>query len=207
MLHDLRAPVFQHGRMENEKFIRWIRAGLQQHGKTQVGLAKCLGVAHPQITRLLKGERGIKVHELPKIADYLGLPIPDVNVAPLVGRVSAGAAIEFFDDHEKGAGHNDEALPPGMGPDTVAVRVQGNSMLPDYRDGDLLFYDTIYEAIPEHFVGRELIIRLATGETLVKKLLRGSRPGLWTLDSYNAELIQDVVIEWVAPFQMLRRSR
>ncbi|WP_259671651.1 LexA family transcriptional regulator [Rhizobium sp. NZLR3b] len=57
-------------------YLDWIREGLKQPGKTQVGLAAHLGIAHPQITQLLKGKRGLKVPEIPKIAEYLGTQPP-----------------------------------------------------------------------------------------------------------------------------------
>lgn len=74
--------------MPNEttnQYIEWVRKGLQQPGKTQIGLAKHLGIAHPQITQLLKGKRNLKVHEIPKIAEYLGIEAPNVEVTPHTG--------------------------------------------------------------------------------------------------------------------------
>lgn len=57
--------------MASEIFRDWIRTGLRQPGKTQIGLAQHLGIAHPQITQLLNGKRQLKVDEVPKIAEYL----------------------------------------------------------------------------------------------------------------------------------------
>lgn len=58
-------------------------------------------------------------------------------------------------------------------------------------------------------VNEDLIVRLADGRTMVKKVGRGSRPGLYTLISYNPddEDIEDVEIEWVAPFTLVRPPR
>ena len=60
-----------------EQLIYWIKSGLKRTGKTQSGLADHLGLAHPQITQLLKGSRAVKVNEIPKIAEFLetGSPI------------------------------------------------------------------------------------------------------------------------------------
>lgn len=57
-------------------FLEWIRDGLKRPGKSQLGLARHLNVAHPQITRLLQGARSLKVDEIPKIAEYLELNPP-----------------------------------------------------------------------------------------------------------------------------------
>jgi transcriptional regulator with XRE-family HTH domain len=93
-------------------YLDWIREGLKQPGKTQVGLAAHLGIAHPQITQLLKGKRGLKVPEIPKIADYLGMQPPQSSEikpseakwvpARKVGTVAAGLfrEVDEFDQSE-----------------------------------------------------------------------------------------------------------
>lgn len=89
MLYDPK-PAFRHyAKMATDRYIQWIKEGLKRPGKTQAGLAKHLGIAQPQISRMLTyGGRKISVHELPKIAAYLGVPAP--NTVPVVGRVLAG---------------------------------------------------------------------------------------------------------------------
>lgn len=62
---------------ETKKYIDWIKSNLdRKSGKTQLALAHHLGLAHPQVTRLLKGERRLKIDEIPKIAEFLGVPPP-----------------------------------------------------------------------------------------------------------------------------------
>jgi len=93
------------------QYLEWIREGLAQPGKTQIGLAHHLGIAHPQITQLLKGRRNLKVHEIPKIAEYLDRPLPNSEVKQVVpamtigrvaGIVEAGAfrEVDEFDQSE-----------------------------------------------------------------------------------------------------------
>lgn len=93
-------------------YLDWIREGLKHPAKTQVGLAAHLGIAHPQITQLLKGKRKLKVHEIPRIAEYLETPPPQSEVIPqkssmvagaVVGTVEAGAfrEIDEFDQSER----------------------------------------------------------------------------------------------------------
>ena len=59
-----------------EQLIFWIKSGLKRTGKTQSGLAEHLGLAHPQITQMLKGSRAVKVNELPKIAEFIETASP-----------------------------------------------------------------------------------------------------------------------------------
>lgn len=56
--------------------LDWIRRGLEKPGKTQTGLAKALGRSPSMITTLLKGGRLLKVREVGKIAEYLGVEPP-----------------------------------------------------------------------------------------------------------------------------------
>jgi transcriptional regulator with XRE-family HTH domain len=81
--------------MENlvsDIFRQWIRAGLKQSGKTQMGLAQHLGIAHPQITHLLNGNRRLNVDEVPRIAEYLEIDPP--AFPPVTGRPVGRQAAE-----------------------------------------------------------------------------------------------------------------
>jgi len=42
--------------------------------------------------------------------------------------------------------------------------------------------------------------------TYVKRLLRGSEPGLWDLESHAAPPVRDVRIVWVAPIRYIKRA-
>ncbi|MDK4720097.1 S24 family peptidase [Rhizobium sp. CNPSo 3968] len=72
------------------QYLDWIREGLAQPGKTQIGLARHLGIAHPQITQLLKGNRNLKVHEIPKIAEYLDRSPPSGELKQIAAAMTAG---------------------------------------------------------------------------------------------------------------------
>lgn len=81
---------------EAQRYIEWIKSALKSTGKTQSGLAAHLNLAHPQITQLLKGNRRLKVDEVPRIAEYLGVEPPkddasdEIIRVPMVSWVSAG---------------------------------------------------------------------------------------------------------------------
>lgn len=71
-------------------YLDWIRENLKKPGKTQSGLAAHLGIAHPQITQLLKGARKLKVDELPRIAEYLEADLPGGDVVASAGGLTEG---------------------------------------------------------------------------------------------------------------------
>jgi repressor LexA len=59
------------------------------------------------------------------------------------------------------------------------------------------------------YLGEDCAVRLTTGETYIKQLIKGSSPGLFTLLSLNAPPIENVEVEWATPvvFIMPARSR
>ncbi len=116
----------------------------------------------------------------------------------LMGFVGAGQEVYQFD--EGGAGMVD--APPGATSSTVAVEVRGDSMLPLYDDGTILYYSR--QLPPEEMIGRRCIIRLEDDRVLVKSLRRGAGPGLWTLVSLNAPDIEDVTVTWAAPIDWVK---
>lgn len=148
-----------------------------------------------------------------KLADALGVDTlwlqhgvtsPRSRVT-LVGYVGAGAVIYAMDDHERGAGLEYVEAPPDNEPGTVAVRVRGDSMYPAYRDGDLLYYNEHASAI-EDCLGRECIVRLTDGSTVVKFVEQGSDSERLTLISYNAPPMPNVQIEWAARVAWVRKA-
>lgn len=109
------------------------------------------------------------------------------------GYVGAGAAIFMVDD-----GPIDEMEAPfRCGPDCAAVLVRGDSMRPMMEDGDVLIYEDQTEDASS-MLNKRCVVKLADGRIFVKKLRRGTESGLYSLESFNADLIEDVTVEWVA---------
>lgn len=178
-------------------------------GLSQSELARRAGVAQQLIGQLERAEvRSTKA--IYRIAEILSVAANDLDPAlpaatnynrsvPLVGYVGAGSQVIAFDDHHKGAGLEEVEAPPGGGSrSTVAVKVRGDSMMPAYMDGDLLYYDEREDGDLTHLVGRECVIALPDGRLFIKRLHRGSRPGRWLLMSHNASPIEDAEIAWAA---------
>jgi|GEM_PF-3363506 len=53
--------------------VEWIERGLEQPGKNQAGLAAALGKHRSIVTRILKGDRQLRVNEIKIIENYLGV--------------------------------------------------------------------------------------------------------------------------------------
>ena len=181
---------------ETERYIAWIKTGLQSKGKTQSGLAERLGIAHPQITNLLKGARKISVHEVPKIAAYLETPPPARRI-PVVGVVGAGGTVSYSEP--SGPGNYTDG-PWDSAPESVAVEISGESL--GAFDGWLAVYARRFEPFHEGLYNRLCVVGTTDGRTLIK-WVRRSAHGV-ALASANGAIEDGVMLEWAAPVTTLK---
>ncbi len=114
---------------------------------------------------------------------YLQVPRPQLPSVPLLGLAQAGSG-GFFDSAGFPAGQGwDEVQLPAPGDDgTYALEVTGDSMLPLYRDGDIIVVSPT--AQPRR--GDRVVVRTRDGEVLVKILHRQTARTL-ELHSLNAQ--------------------
>lgn len=177
-----------------------VREILNQPGWKQERLASELGVAQSSVHRWLMGAEP-RGHYRDAIMDLYSRILGDHPIertVRLAGYVGAGQEVYQFD--EDGAGFVE--APPGANSETEAVEVRGESMLPLYEDGTILYYSK--QLSPDSMVGRRCIVRLEDERVLVKSLQRGSDRGLWTLVSLNAPDIKDVGVQWAAPIDWIK---
>ena len=117
---------------------------------------------------------------------------------PVLGMAEAGAG-GFFDDGGFPAGHGwDEIAFPGpVDESAFALIVSGDSMLPLYRDGDIVIVSR--EAQTRR--GDRVVVRAINGEVMAKTLLRRTAKTL-ELGSFNIEHPPRTIalkdIDWVA---------
>lgn len=119
------------------------------------------------------------------------------NLRPIVGRVGADpeGRILYAEGNETG---DFAPQPPGGNEQTVAVEVAGHSMRGIADDGSLIYYDERHDPPTADMLGHVVIVGLANGEVLIKRLLRGSRKGLFDLESLSGPTRTDARVEWAA---------
>lgn len=117
------------------------------------------------------------------------------TTVPLVGYVGAGAEAHLF---AEGQGpFEDVSAPEDATDDTVAVEIRGDS-LGSFFDRWLVYYDDVRRPVTSDLLGKLCVVGLADGRTLIKKIIRGQRRGLFTLNSQFEPPIYDAIVEWAA---------
>ncbi|MBN7775659.1 helix-turn-helix transcriptional regulator [Nitratireductor aquimarinus] len=117
---------------------------------------------------------------------------------PLIGFAQAGAG-GFFDDagFPLGEGWEQVDLPGAAREGAYALQVQGESMMPLYRDGDTLIVDPTARLRR----GDRVVVKTAGGEVMAKVLLRQTSEQVELL-SLNPEhpnrVIEKTQMEWMA---------
>jgi len=117
---------------------------------------------------------------------------------PLVGFAQAGAG-GFFDDAGFPAGHGHDLveLPARAAETSYALKVQGDSMLPLYRDGDVL----IVEPGASLRKGDRVVVRTSGGEVMAKVLERQTPQAIALVSLNPAHPNRELPmaeVEWVA---------
>jgi transcriptional regulator with XRE-family HTH domain len=175
-------------------WTKWISSGLKKDGKDQYGLAAALGVDRSAISKLISGKRQLKADEIQKAARYLEEP-PPARLMPVRYTIGAGQECRLVDGDEA----IDYQLISGMwGVEAELAIVSGNSMWPLVGDGSRIIIGTARApSISDHNHMRA--VRLADDRLFIKVMKRTPDPAVWTLESTNAEPIEDVVVLAVAP--------
>lgn len=126
-------------------------------------------------------------------------PLPEQKSSvPLLGFAQAGAG-GFFDDagFPAGQGWDLIELPVNAGDNTYALQVQGDSMLPLYRDGDRL----IVEPGATVRRGDRVVVKTSSGEVMAKVLQRRSASEIELLSinpTHPVRTIAMIDVEWLA---------
>ena len=197
--------------MESAPFRNRLIAELRRRELKKSELARAAGVKYDIVRDLCRREGASTTVENAKaIAEALGLSLdamltggtgtrPPVAV---VGEVGAGAEVQHFDAYAKGDGLFHVPLPPQLEPDSIAaVLVRGDSMVPAWMPGDVLFFTRAApDGIADEDIGRPCVVADTEGRVWLKQVKRGDEPGLFHLISLNpsAGSVWNQSIKWAA---------
>lgn len=193
-------------RSEVERIKERLKRLMDEKGIKAKPLSKRAGKGETFVRDLFDGA-DVKVGNLHSLARALDVSLVDIignGQVTLAGRVGAGGEV-IFEEVNDGL----VPRPPGMPGEIEALEVSGTSMLPRYSSGDVVYISRGHDGVAADDIGEYCAVRLTTGETYVKQLAYGSKPGFFTLRSLNAEDIVDVELEWATPviFVLSRAAR
>ena len=189
--------------------INTVRAALREimerKGIKPTTLSQRVGTNKSLVKDLLEKTNDISVSTLTKLAGALDVSIMELLTSPripIVGYIGAGGAVIYEDL----GGDEMVVRPPNVSMKLVALVVRGDSMLPKYQDGDIIYIGRDHDGVLPEYLGRDCAVRLTTGETYIKQLIKGSAEGRFTLLSLNAPPIENVEIEWATPVAFIMPS-
>ena len=188
--------------LSHEKVWAAIDALAARHALSASGLARRAGLDSTAFNKSKRRSadgrpRWPSTESLAKIMEATGASLAELLVlvdesaaagargrasVPLIGFAQAGAG-GFFDDGGFPVGQvwEEVSLPAGgVGENAYALQVQGDSMLPLYRDGDIL----IVEPGARVRKGDRVVAKTVTGEVMAK-ILAGRSAGHLQLVSLN----------------------
>lgn len=177
------------------------RAGLNQPGLARAASRPRQPVSQQVVQHLLAGRNATSKH-LPALAEALSVSLDWLAAgkgklrpaeALLVGKVGAGSEITRFEEGTVLAGIE---MPPGMDAPNAA-EITGDSQYP-LQEGWLIFYGPEHQGVSEDCIGKLCVVQVKDGPTLLKTLKRGSRKGIFRLESWNAPPREDVKLLWAA---------
>ena len=189
----------------------------KQKGLTQQEFAARLGVTQPTVHRWEKGAFTPDDKMLEVLSDLAGVPTAVFRYGEIragrrmiavAGHVGTGGEVLAINDAPAGGGADEVEAPPDSGLYMVAVKVRGDAMLPVYADGDILFYGRdpgLGGVDPTSCVGRDCVVKLVNGPTLVKRVALGGGRNTYLLMSFIAEPIVNVRLEWASPVRWVKR--
>lgn len=89
-------------------------------------------------------------------------------------------------------------IPPGGTEDAVALQVAGHSMRGLADDGALIYFEDQRTPPTPDMLGQVVVVETDSDEVLVKRLLRGSEPGRFDLESIAGPMRHDARLRWAA---------
>jgi SOS-response transcriptional repressor LexA len=187
-----------------------IEAAMVAKGFTRHSLSLKAGMSATGIKDLINRVDNPGIGTLHKIAEALDVSFEHLvggGSIPLVGDIGAGGEIILFPNSE--FEHEMVARPPLTYGPVIALRVAGDSMLPKYDSGDIVYVRREHDGVLPTYIGSHCAVHLADGGTYLKILSAGTEPGKYTLRSLNAADMENVEVIWASPvlFIMPRSAR
>lgn len=200
--------------MQHAQIWRAIDALAERHGLTASGLARAAGLDPTTFNRSKRAAadgkaRWPSTESLSRALDAVGASFDEFaallagrpggagRAIPIVGLARAGAH-GFFDDAGFPVGAEETVRFPGLGEERVyALEIQGDSMMPVFRAGDLV---VVQPGAPVRR-GDRVVLRTREGEVMAKQLGRRNDQVVELVSlnpSYPTRTLSAGEVDWIA---------
>lgn len=186
---------------------------IDERGLNMRQLSEAAGLGETAVRDMLQKVASPRIDTVTAIAEQLGVTLAEllegreaaIRKIPLIGYVSAGEGWFPFE----GDGPIDEVELSVGGGEAVGLVVRGDSMVPAYRDSDILIGTKRTSTGLHNLIGSDCIICTRDGERYVKFLQKSPMRGRYTLKSYNPTHADKINVEilWAAPIGLVIRGR
>ncbi|RVH56241.1 XRE family transcriptional regulator [Sinorhizobium meliloti] len=200
---------------------KWFSDKIVAKGLTQRAVAKHLGVDASTLSLLLHGKRRMRVEQAAEIARLLSVPVGDVmrnsgadmrgvraeggpapasHPVPLVGWVDENRNVSINFD-EKGQSFAVEGEIP---PEAICIQHRTAGTVADPMDGWIEVILPPRQPNADDMIDRHCVVKLSTGETLLRTIRRGYKPGHFNLLGVNLPPIHDAEVSWYSPVLLVK---
>ena len=122
---------------------------------------------------------------------------PTHGYVPVIGRAGADPSGRVLFAHGD-APRDRVPLPPGGTNQAVALKVVGHSMRGFADDGSIIYFEDQRTPPGPEMLRQVVVAETDSDEVVVKRLLRGSEPGRYDLESLDGPVMHDVRLTWAA---------
>lgn len=183
-----------------------LRRAMAAKGVKAKRLSKQAGLGETAVRDLMDKVDDPKVGTLIKLADALEIPASSLfgNQVPILGKVGAGGSVLFNEEDDE-----PELVdrPPGAVGRLMALVVTGDSMLPVYRDGDIVYVGRDHDGVLPEYIGEECVVHTVEGGTFLKTLAVGTQHNRFNLMSFNASPMENVELVWASRVEFVMKRR
>lgn len=168
------------------------------------------GVNSTFLTDVLKRGQNPSIENLAKVAQVVGLTLGELydgEGSPSPTIEIAGMALGEAWRPTPSDGRKVLSLDV-LARDLVWLQIEGDALLPHYRDGDVIGGPRMKPASLHNYMGQDVIAQTVDGERFVRVIQRGQVKGRFNLRSFNsrAEDITNVSLAFAAPIQLVLRN-
>lgn len=193
-----------------------LRLARKRVGLSVEVLARRAGYSGSGVRAIENGQNGLRPDAAEKFAPIVGTSAAWLltgdgeseagPMVPIIGRVGADNEGEII--YTTGQATGDMApIPPGGSAGSVALEVFGHSMRAFADDGALLYFEDQRTPPTPDMLGQPVIVETEDGRVLLKRLLKGSSPDVYDLESQHGPTLEDVRLRWAAEITAIIPAR